>query len=190
MIFKFLLLLLMQLVVVSSCLGASKGMGEAFPRSYPEMVPAPFSQDAATAELKTAGCQTCHAKAEHKTMHKAPSVVLGCTDCHGGNANVQWAGDLWVAPEAALASHASAEPHPDKGGAGKDLAGEDHHGDDHYDAHGDDHDYPSGYKAAMDEAHILPTYPNVWPGSENPKRSFAKLLKESPEFVRFMNPSD
>ncbi len=100
MIFKFLLLFLMQLVVVSSCLGASKGMGEAFPRIYPEMVPAPFSQDAATAQLKTAGCQTCHAKAEHKTMHKAPSVVLGCTDCHGGNANVQWAGDLWVAPEA------------------------------------------------------------------------------------------
>ena len=99
----------MQLVVVSSCLGASKGMGEAFPRSYPEMVPAPFSQDAATAELKTAGCQTCHAKAEHKTMHKAPSVVLGCTDCHGGNANVQWAGDLWVAPEASEASVA-AEP--------------------------------------------------------------------------------
>ena len=84
-------------------------MGKAFPRSYPEMVPAPFSQDAATAQLKTAGCQTCHAKAEHKTMHKAPSVVLGCTDCHGGNANVQWAGDLWVAPEAAVASHASAE---------------------------------------------------------------------------------
>ena len=119
MIFKFLLLFLMQLVVVSSCLGASKGMGEAFPRIYPEMVPAPFSQNAATAQLKTAGCQTCHAKAEHKTMHKAPSVVLGCTDCHGGNANVQWAGDLWVAPETAVASHASAALDPDKGHAGK-----------------------------------------------------------------------
>ena len=177
----------MQLVVVSSCLGASKGMGEAFPRIYHEMVPAPFSQNAATAQLKTAGCQTCHAKAEHKTMHKAPSVVLGCTDCHGGNANVQWAGDLWVAPEA---SDASAERYADKDHAVKDRSGKDHHGDNHYDAHGDDHDYPSGYKAAMDAAHILPTYPSVWPGSENPKRSFAKLLKESPEFVRFMNPSD
>lgn len=190
MIFKFLLLFLMQLVVVSSCLGASKGMGEAFPRIYPEMVPAPFSQNAATAQLKTAGCQTCHAKAEHKTMHKAPSVVLGCTDCHGGNANVQWAGDLWVAPEASEASHASAERYAGKDHAVKDRSGKDHHGDNHYDAHGDDHDYPSGYKAAMDAAHILPTYPSVWPGSENPKRSFAKLLKESPEFVRFMNPSD
>src|SRR5262249_21114533 len=33
---------------------------------------------------KSRGCLECHAGAED--MHQSPDVVLGCTDCHGGNA--------------------------------------------------------------------------------------------------------
>ena len=42
------------------------------------------------------------------------------------------------------------------------------------------------------QAHVLPTYPESWhlPSSANPKRSYTLLNRESPEFVRFVNPSD
>ena len=48
------------------------------------------------------------------------------------------------------------------------------------------------YVAAMKDAHVLPKYPVAWawPSSANPKRSYALLAKESPEFIRFVNPSD
>ena len=46
------------------------------------------------------------------------------------------------------------------------------------------------YKSAMKDAHVLPLYPEAWPGSRNPKRSYTLLNKESPEFARFINPSD
>jgi hypothetical protein len=53
------------------------------------------------------------------------------------------------------------------------------------------HDHPD-YVAARDLAHVLPKYPESWhwPSSANPKRSYALLNIESPEFVRFVNPSD
>src|SRR3954470_5025190 len=59
---------------------------------------------------------------------------------------------------------------------------------------GDDalaHDDPR-YVAARDRAHVLPLYPKAWgwPSSANPKRSYTLLNRESPEFVRFVNPSD
>jgi hypothetical protein len=48
------------------------------------------------------------------------------------------------------------------------------------------------YKAAMRRAHVLPRFPAEWnfPSSANPKQSYTLLNKESPEFIRFMNPSD
>jgi hypothetical protein len=46
--------------------------------------------------------------------------------------------------------------------------------------------------AAMEKAHVLPRYPGSWhyPSSANAQRSYVLLNKESPEFVRFMNPGD
>jgi len=48
------------------------------------------------------------------------------------------------------------------------------------------------YRQAMDAAHVLPRYPKAWnyPSSAKPERTYTLLNKESPEFVRFMNPSD
>jgi hypothetical protein len=53
------------------------------------------------------------------------------------------------------------------------------------------HDHPD-YVAARDRAHVLPKYPDSWhfPSSANPKRAYALLNKEAPEFVKFVNPSD
>jgi LVIVD repeat len=109
---------------------------------------APQSQDPEAAEAKSAGCVSCHTDSDEKTMHPGQAVVLGCTDCHGGNAAVR--GD---------ASLAQADPR---------------------------------YVAARDKAHVLPLYPKAWgwPSSANPKRSYTLLNRESPEFVRFVNPSD
>ncbi|MCB2052629.1 MAG: hypothetical protein KDE35_00115 [Geminicoccaceae bacterium] len=110
--------------------------------------PAPASQTPAQAAAKTDGCMTCHTASDAKTMHASPGVVLGCTDCHGGDANV-------VKPDAT--------------------------------AYADE-----AYKAAMDEAHVQPRYPETWhyPHSANPVRSYTLLNKEAPEYIRFVNPSD
>lgn len=48
------------------------------------------------------------------------------------------------------------------------------------------------YRAAMEQSHVLPKYPKAWhyPSSANPERTYTLLNRESPEFVRFVNPSD
>lgn len=48
------------------------------------------------------------------------------------------------------------------------------------------------YLKAMEQAHVLPRQPEKWgtPSSANPPRSYTLLNSESPEFVRFINPSD
>ena len=109
---------------------------------------APQTQDWAAADAKSAGCQSCHSDGEYRTMHASQAVVLGCTDCHGGNAGIR--GD---------ASLAAADPK---------------------------------YVAARDAAHVLPRFPKAWgwPSSANPKRSYSLLNVESPEYIRFVNPSD
>jgi hypothetical protein len=49
---------------------------------------APRTQDWDAADSKSAGCTSCHTASDAKTMHKSPAVVLGCTDCHGGNPSI------------------------------------------------------------------------------------------------------
>nr|WP_298929881.1 hypothetical protein [uncultured Erythrobacter sp.] len=119
-------------------------------RDYSRVIaaPAPANQSVAQMMTKSEGCNTCHVKTDAPTMHVTPAVRLGCTDCHGGDANVRGNSQL---------------PH------------------DHAD-----------YVAARDRAHVLPKYPDSWhwPSSANPKRSYALLNKEAPEFVKFVNPSD
>ena len=114
--------------------------------------PAPARQTTADAEDKSAGCESCHlhygSGADHRTMHANPGVVLGCTDCHGGNAKT-------VRP-----------PDSDPGDA--------------------------RFTKAMSLAHVLPRDPFHWsyPSSANPPSSFTKLNRESPQFIRFINPGD
>ncbi len=54
------------------------------------------------------------------------------------------------------------------------------------------HSGDSLYSNARDAAHVLPMYPETWhfPHAANPERTYTLLNKESPEFVRFVNPSD
>ena len=53
------------------------------------------------------------------------------------------------------------------------------------DCHGGD-----GNARTKDAAHIKPTHPEIWKTSANPQRSYTALLRETPEFVKFINPGD
>jgi hypothetical protein len=48
------------------------------------------------------------------------------------------------------------------------------------------------YTQAFETAHVLPRFPKSWhyPSSANPQRTYTLLNRESPQFVRFINPSD
>jgi len=113
---------------------------------------APMRQTAADALGKSEGCESCHSynaqATDHRTMHANPGVVLGCTDCHGGNAVVK-------RPKDSLRTDKS-------------------------------------YIRVMEQAHVLPRHPFQWnyPSSSNPAGSYTKLNRESPQFIRFINPGD
>ena len=114
---------------------------------YPDFPPAPAKQSMQQAALKSHGCTSCHTTTDASSMHDSPSVVLGCTDCHGGDSSIK--------------EPAGGEP-------------------------------GQAYDAARDAAHVAPLYPDSWhhPSSANPKQSYTLLNRESPEFIRFVNPSD
>lgn len=73
--------------------GASEGL-HAVERTWMVAPPAPATQTQAEAHAKSEGCVSCHTDSDQKTMHRNPAVVLGCTDCHGGDPRVAVAGGL------------------------------------------------------------------------------------------------
>jgi len=147
-----LLLVLTMAQSLELSLGGSIALGseasKRVERTYPIYPPAPSHQSIDQAKKKTQGCLSCHRDSDAYSMHDNPGVVLGCTDCHGGDASV----------------YASDDSH--KGG--------------------------EQYRRTLESAHVLPRYPDDWhfPHSSNPVASYTLLNKESPEFVRFVNPSD
>ena len=46
------------------------------------------------------------------------------------------------------------------------------------------------YSSAMKAAHVQPKHPENWKTSGNPKHAYTALMKESVDFVRFINPGD
>ncbi len=66
---------------------ANEGL-HAVERGWTLAPPAPAGQSRDDAASKSAGCVSCHTDSDQKTMHRNPGVVLGCTDCHGGDARV------------------------------------------------------------------------------------------------------
>ncbi len=141
-------------------------------REYQTAPAAPHSQTWEQADAKSEGCLSCHAGTDEKTMHASAAVVLGCTDCHGGDATV-WKPEGFDGVPLIEASH-------DEGYAGHDKG------------HGESRSYEPSYFSAMEQAHVLPRYVERWdyPKSRNPERTYAWLNDEAPEFVRFINPSD
>jgi hypothetical protein len=118
-------------------------------RSYIMAPAAPESQSLQQAEAKSVGCLSCHITTDQHTMHANPGVVLGCTDCHGGNAQIVHNGSVVLR---------NTKPYQDD----------------------------------MDQAHVVPRDLKFWhyPSSAKPPDSYTRLNKESPAFIRFMNPGD
>ena len=56
-------------------------------RVYAHAPAAPRSQTPEAAAASSEGCVTCHDPVDSTTMHASPAVVLGCADCHGGDAS-------------------------------------------------------------------------------------------------------
>jgi hypothetical protein len=108
--------------------------------------PSLMSQPQSEADRKSAGCISCHTQTDEPTMHATGTVRLGCTDCHGGNADVR------VAMGVAASS--------------------------------------SDYDQVKRQAHPQPLDPALANRSANPERAYTQWLKESPEYVRFVNPGD
>ena len=119
-------------------------------RSYTTAPSAPKTQSWDQANAKSEGCVSCHTSTDRHTMHASPAVVLGCTDCHGG--------------DAAIKAPASVDFH---------VRSARHYGDKAHDDHGDEHAFGTHspfdplYQSAMDSAHVLPRYPTApwdWAG--------------------------
>jgi hypothetical protein len=55
-------------------------------------------QTAEQQRAKTAGCESAKCHTGIEPMHVSPAVRLGCTDCHGGNANTEDKNQAHVAP--------------------------------------------------------------------------------------------
>ena len=72
--------------VVSVALAASGERPLAL--TYKPHPPAPERQSIMDASRKSIGCLSCHTTTDSHTMHANPAVILGCTDCHGGDAKV------------------------------------------------------------------------------------------------------
>src|SRR5258706_132011 len=134
-----------RFLILLAALAIVPALGDSGERRAP---PAPARQSVEEAEAKSAGCTSCHVATDRHTMHQNPGVVLGCADCHGGDARVR---------------------------VSVDLKRED-----------------AAYREALQRAHVLPRDPRAWswPSSANPERSYTLLNRESPEFVRFVNPGD
>ncbi|MEI6484847.1 MAG: hypothetical protein WCO11_01115 [Sphingomonadales bacterium] len=86
MLKRLLLILLLPLMGVAL---ASEGEAPVA-RDYARVTapPAPKWQTPEQAAAKSAGCISCHTASDEPTMHAPKSVVLGCTDCHGGDARI------------------------------------------------------------------------------------------------------
>lgn len=68
---------------------ATAAEGEnAVERLYQAAPAAPRPQSWEQADARSVGCVSCHTPMDAKTMHQQPGVILGCADCHGGDAAV------------------------------------------------------------------------------------------------------
>src|SRR5690242_14284636 len=57
-------------------------------QAQPERQELLLTQSQQEVDRKSNGCRSCHSPMDSVNMHAQPSVHIGCTDCHGGNAEI------------------------------------------------------------------------------------------------------
>ena len=87
MLRKCVLRFLLPIALLGGLMLPAAGI-EVSEETAPLWPPSPLDQSRAEAHAKTAGCMSCHLSSDEKTMHKEESVILGCADCHGGDASI------------------------------------------------------------------------------------------------------
>ena len=85
---RSLLALICALAMAAPSWAVGFGGDGSVSRTYTATPPAPERQTAQDALAKSLGCVSCHTATDHITMHVNTGVILGCTDCHGGDAKV------------------------------------------------------------------------------------------------------
>src|ERR1700753_634679 len=80
--------------VSSPTVSAKQDQSSGASSSAPAQLPASddslrLKQSQDDVDSKSIGCRSCHISTDSNTMHASSSVRIGCTDCHGGNANEQ-----------------------------------------------------------------------------------------------------
>lgn len=95
--------------------GGTESAAVAVRRSAPVKGPLPddqvlLKQTQEDMDRKSAGCKSCHTKSDSATMHMSEALRIGCTDCHGGNAEVKVAEN--TSPQAAEYLKAKKQAHP------------------------------------------------------------------------------
>src|SRR6476620_11680000 len=89
------------LLLVASAVALGSEEEEPVERTYVATPAAPAFQSWDDAQGKSSGCVSCHTASDRKTMHANEAVVLGCTDCHGGDAKVDApAGESYASADA------------------------------------------------------------------------------------------
>lgn len=88
-----LVMLLALAAIPVAMLKASSGE-KPVERTYAVTPPAPRTQTAEMVKAKSDGCYSCHTQTDEPSMHATPAVMLGCADCHGGDASVRGNPDL------------------------------------------------------------------------------------------------
>ncbi|HXV40919.1 MAG TPA: hypothetical protein VD701_08155, partial [Steroidobacteraceae bacterium] len=89
-----------HILIAASSLAAALGIaaiasdehGKPVERQWVTAPVAPALQTREQAAAKSTGCMDCHRETDQPSMHASPAVVLGCADCHGGDAGVRWSG--------------------------------------------------------------------------------------------------
>jgi hypothetical protein len=81
-----LALLVLGAVAVAAFAATRRGHAQA---TEPGRQLAPARQPREEADRKSAGCLGCHTQTDTPTMHSSRAVVLGCSDCHGGDPAVR-----------------------------------------------------------------------------------------------------
>ena len=81
--------LLLCILLLSPSSFAGGNAYKAYQRDYSPMLAAPKFQSEADVDSKSDGCMSCHLESDSKSMHASDGVKLGCTDCHGGDANIR-----------------------------------------------------------------------------------------------------
>ena len=118
------------------------------------------TEEAPQPQPQNARSQTLWGMSAEEAMRRS----AGCLDCHNGIEDMH-NGKINVGCTDCHGGDATAR----SGGAAKGSA---------------------GYDQALKKAHVQARYPESWKTSANPERTGALLNRESPEFIRFINPGD